>query len=37
MHAKYFLCVLGLTVFAVSPAGAQVTGGVLSATQTHMS
>ncbi len=37
MQAKYFLCALGLSVLAVSPAGAQVTGGVLSATQTHMS
>jgi hypothetical protein len=27
----------GLSVLAVSSAGAQVTGGVLSATQTHMS
>ena len=37
MRAKPFLCALGLSVLAASPAGAQVTGGVLAATQTHMS
>ena len=35
---KQPLCfVLGLSLLAASPAGAQVTGGVLSVTQSHMS
>jgi hypothetical protein len=37
MPSKRWLLALGLLLGVVAPAGAQVTEGVLSVTQTHMS
>jgi hypothetical protein len=37
MPSKWWLLALGLSVAVAAPAGAQVTEGVLSVTQTHMS
>ena len=37
MPSKLWCLALGLSLAAVSPAAAQVTGGVLSVTQSHMS
>ena len=36
MQGKWWWFALGLTLLTVSPAGAQVTGGVLFVNNTHM-
>ena len=37
MHKRVIVCVAGMVLLGASPAGAQVTGGVLHVNNTHMS